>query len=207
MSNTHLPPALQDMIAKAMATIASKDPAWLAACETIKWEINPNLRRVLGQAWYGYNKIEISGPFYNEGRGLAVYDTVTHELAHFIAYKVYKCKGHGMMWKYVHKNLGGDAKRCATVEKTGYVPKRNTVTRVILERGGKEYKITFGRWSRQKYYIENAGYKYLRTIKIDGDKETILHSAKEVAKAACTSVFLDANLNVIGRMVDGKMTP
>lgn len=195
MSNQPLPTKLQDMIAKAMATIAAKDPAWANACASIKWEVNPNLRRVLGVATYFLNSIEISGPYFNSASDDAVYNTVTHELAHFIACRVYNCKGHGMMWKYVHTNLGGTAARCTNAQEHGYVPVRNVIKRVILERGGKEFKITLARWNKQKYGIEANGYKYLRTVKIDNDKETILHSAKE-AKAA-EIIMLDSNLNVV----------
>jgi predicted SprT family Zn-dependent metalloprotease len=194
MSNQHLPTKLQDMITKAMATIAAKDPAWANACASIKWEINPNLRRVLGCASYFLNSIEISGPYFNSASEDAVYNTVTHELAHFIAYKLYHCKGHGMMWKYVHANLGGTAERCTKAENYGYVPVRNVIKRVVLEKGGKEFKITLARWHKQRYGIEAAGYKYVRTVKIDNDKETLLHSAKE-AKAA--EIYLDSNLNRI----------
>lgn len=195
MSNQHLPTKLQNMIDKAMATIAAKDPAWANACATIKWEINPNLRRVLGVATYFLNSIEISGPYFHSAQDEAVYNTVTHELAHFIAYKVYKCKGHGTVWQNIHTNLGGTAKRCTKAQEYGYVPVRNIIKRVVLEKGGKEFKITLARWQKQKYGIEAAGYKYLRTVKIDNDKEILLHSAKE-AKAA-EIIKLDSNLNVV----------
>lgn len=43
-------------------------------------------------------------------------DTLSHELAHLVAYHVFKDTGHGLMWRAVHRALGGNGTRCHTMK-------------------------------------------------------------------------------------------
>ncbi len=65
-------------------------------------------------------------------------ETLSHEIAHYIAFHEYKDKGHKKWWKMVHHQLGGNAQRVAK----GIKYKKNKVKRVIIEKDGKEYTIT-----------------------------------------------------------------
>jgi hypothetical protein len=124
----------------------------------------------------------------------AIYNTVIHELAHFISRYVYNEQGHGRIWKMIHTSLGGTAQRCTNAEAAGYKRKLNVVKRVIVGRGGKEYRCTVKRWTNQQYGLERIGYRYLRTVRVNSDgSETLLHSHKEVA----AEIVLDAKLNRI----------
>jgi len=178
-----------------MAVVKAKDPAWFAICEKISWSVNPNLRRVLGCARYYKWTIEMSGPYVESASEEIVYNTVTHELAHFISMFHFHSSGHTPMWKRVHMSLGGSAQRCTDAAAGGYHAVRNVVKRVIVGREGKEYRCTPKRWTNQQYFLESRGYKYLRTVRVNSDgSETILHSHKEVQAA---EIYLDAKLNRI----------
>jgi len=195
MSYENLPPKLFSLVDRAMAVVKAKNPAWFAICEKISWQVNPNLRRVLGCACYTRWTIEMSGPYVESADESAVYNTVTHELAHFISMFHYHSSGHTSMWKTVHSSLGGTAKRCTDAAAAGYQAVRNVVKRVVVVKEGKEYRCTVARWNRQQYGLERAGYSYLRTVRINADNsETVIHSHKE-AKAA--EIYLDAKLNRI----------
>lgn len=195
MSYENLPPKLYALVDRAMAAVKAKDPTWFALCEKISWSVNHNMRRSLGMACYQRWTIEMSGPYVEQANEEVIYNTVTHELAHFIAFYIYRCAGHGATWKMVHMIFGGTAKRCTNAAEGGYHAVRNVVRRVILGKGGKEYQCTPKRWERQKYGLEAAGYSYLRTVRINSDgSQTVLHVHKEV-KAA--EIYLDANLNRI----------
>jgi predicted SprT family Zn-dependent metalloprotease len=204
MSYENLPPKLLPLVERAMADVKAKNPAWFAICEKISWRVNPNLRRSLGVAHYTSWTIEMSGPYVETADESVVYNTVTHELAHFISCFCYRSSGHTSMWKTVHTSLGGTAQRCTNAAEAGYQAVRNVVKRVIVGRDGKEYRCTVKRWENQQYSLERLGYRYLRTVRVNSDNsETIIHSHKEV-KAA--EIYLDARLNVIGRMENGILT-
>jgi hypothetical protein len=195
MSYENLPPKLFALVDRAMADIKAKNLAWFAICEKINWTVNPNMRRTLGMARYFKWNIEMSGPYVESADESVVYNTVTHELAHFISMFHYHSSGHTSMWRHVHTTLGGSGARCTDAAEGGYHPVRNVVKRVVVGKGGKEYRCTMNRWKNQQYGLERAGYTYLRTIRVNADNsETTIHSHKEV-KAA--EIYLDAKLNRI----------
>ena len=98
------------------------------------FELNPRLHRVLGRCTMNKGFIEISTNIPQE----EIEDTISHEMAHYIAYHEFRDAGHGLFWKMVHRKLGGNAQRVAK----GINYKKNKVKRVIIEKDGKEYKIT-----------------------------------------------------------------
>jgi predicted SprT family Zn-dependent metalloprotease len=195
MSYENNPPRLVAFIDRALAFIKENKPEWYGIASSIDWKTNPNLRRSLGMACYTFNTIEMSGDYVASGADSDVYNTVTHELAHFISLRAYHQSGHGWQWKMVHRALGGSAQRCTNACANGYKIRRNVVTRIALTRNDKTYYVTPARWNKQRYGIEKAGYTYARTVRINSDgSETLLHSHKEL-KAA--EIYLDANLNRI----------
>lgn len=68
--------------------------------------------------------------------------TVPHEVAHMVAYRVYRISGHKRTWKIICIALGGDGKRCYNAEERGVtvIPARKRVN-------VREYK-----------YITDEGY-------------------------------------------------
>lgn len=194
MSN--VPPRLQTLINKAYLTIKEQRPEWYALITDIKWSVNSRMKRTLGRArmnqLLAYYAIEISENYFNTATEDGIYNTVVHEIAHIIAYRAYKDPGHGHMWRTVFTILGGNGERCAKPGENGYQAARNRVKRIILEKNGKEFKITPNRYNRYPEAYTRAGYLYRRTVIFNTDgTETLLHSVKEQA------VFLDANLNVV----------
>jgi predicted SprT family Zn-dependent metalloprotease len=176
---TKIPIKIQALINKAYLAIKEKRPEWLPIVDSITWEMNTRTFRVLGRAFLIFNKIQLSYDYAMNGNEESVYDTITHELAHLIAFKVYKDRGHGYMWKMVHRELGGSAERTANREETGMPVKRNKVKRVILERNGKEYHTTINRYTGREHMF--VGFTYLRTVIIHpDDSEEVIHRSKEV---------------------------
>jgi hypothetical protein len=113
-------------------------------------------------------------------------------MAHIIAFRVYRDNGHGHYWRTVFLTLGGSGKRCATPGEGGYNAVRNRIKRIILEKGGKEYKITPNRYNRCPEAYTRAGYLYRRTVVINPDNtETLVHSNKESA------IFLNEKLETV----------
>ncbi len=62
--------------------------------------------------WAKYGKWEVSINSHIAGQNLdQMKDTISHEIAHMVAYAVYGETGHGARWKLVHRMLGGSAER------------------------------------------------------------------------------------------------
>jgi hypothetical protein len=194
MSN--IPPRIQTLINKAYLAIKEKRPEWYSTITDVTWEMNSRVRRVLGRAKmnaiFNRYKIELNSAYSETVDEENLYNTIVHELAHIIAFRVYRDKGHGYYWRSVFLILDGDGKRCAMPGEGGYTAVRNRIKRIILEKGGKEYKITPNRYNRCPNGYARIGYAYLRTVIINPDgTEVVIHSHKEQA------IFLDANLNVV----------
>lgn len=166
------------MIDKALKACREKNPAWGVIVDPIEWIVNYRIRRVLGMARFYDNTITINGTYLETATDEAVYNTVTHELAHFIAYRYYREPSHGRMWKHVHMQLEGTAERCTNARLHGYNSTKNRVKRVILEKNGKEARCTVARYERDKVGFARVGYIYKRTIIRESDgSETIIHKA------------------------------
>lgn len=193
MSN--IPAKVQTLINKAYLAILDKHPEWDSMLKSITWAMNTRVRKVLGKAHLRSWAIELNYDYCMNGNEESVYNTITHEIAHLVAFRLYNDRGHGRMWKHVHHMLGGTAERLADPKETGFKSKSNRVKRVILEKGGKEYKTTPNRYNRATAAFLRMGYTYRRTIFMNPDgSETIIHSHKEVAAA---QIYLDKNLNVV----------
>ena len=173
------------MIDKVMKICHEYNPQWHDVASKITWEVNNNLKRTLGKAFLKIFKIEISGDHLANTPDSVLYDTVSHELAHIVAYHIYKDAGHGWLWRKTHMALGGNGKRCAGAE-IGYNVRRNVVKRIIVERNGKEAMVTLTRWNRERELILMNGYKYVRTIQRDNGVETVIHTAPKPSQAIVT---------------------
>jgi predicted SprT family Zn-dependent metalloprotease len=186
----HMPPKVVAMITRALAAIAAKSPQWAEVANKITFEVNTRARRWFGKACLRRNVIEMNHDYMLNAKDESIYDTITHEYAHFIAFVIYKDRGHGRMWKYVHRSLGGLAKACKGFEEHGFTVKRNNVKRVTLERDGKIHKITLARWNRQKSGLLASRFKYVNTVLVDRNTgtETIIHRYSPVAPQVCLTI-------------------
>lgn len=63
------------------------------------------------QNWVSFNAILLV-----ENKEQFIERTVTHEVAHIIAYRQFNAKGHDSTWKAVMSHLGADASRCHTYD-------------------------------------------------------------------------------------------
>lgn len=77
--------------------------------------------------WANYGKWEVSINTYIAAQDIAeMKDTVSHEIAHIVAFAVYGERGHGARWKMVHRMLGGNGKRCYDSKDIKVIPGRRT---------------------------------------------------------------------------------
>jgi predicted SprT family Zn-dependent metalloprotease len=182
MSN--IPSRIQTLINKAYLAIKEKRPEWYTTITTVQWGMNNRLRRTLGVAHMSelrsIYKIELSVAFTIASSDDAIYETIVHELSHIIAYRLFKDRGHGTYWRSVYVILGGNGRRTTSENETGYKVIRNRIKRIILEKNGKEYKITANRYTRCPEAYSRMGYVYRRTVIFNPDgTETLIHSHKE----------------------------
>lgn len=79
--------------------------------------------------WARYAKWEVSINAHIAGQNVEqMKDTVSHEIAHMVAFYVYGERGHGWRWKHVHRMLGGNGQRCYDAAANGIttIPGRRT---------------------------------------------------------------------------------
>lgn len=78
--------------------------------------MNARLTSTAGRAWLEKGHCDFS--CYLMGKDVEYFrkNTIPHELAHHIAYRLYGDKGHGQAWKNVSFALFGDNNRCHTLE-------------------------------------------------------------------------------------------
>lgn len=70
-------------------------------------KVNKRLTSTAGRAWLESGKIEYSAYFLEEYTQDMFENTIPHELAHIIAYRMYGEKNHGKAWKLVALALYG----------------------------------------------------------------------------------------------------
>ena len=159
-----------NLIDTALNIVKEKNPQWYEYVKNIPFRINYRKKRTLGQARLGFcAETIISNTHIENGTREQLLNTLTHELAHHIAFKFYNDHGHGRMWRTVHRNLGGNGERCAKIEDGEHGYKRNCVKRIIIQReAGPEYKITLRRWNSQRVALLMNGYRHVRTETIGG---------------------------------------
>lgn len=68
--------------------------------------MNGRLRTTAGRAWLDFGKVDLSVKLYAAFTAEMNWDTIPHELAHHVAYRVFGDKGHGKHWKHVMIRYG-----------------------------------------------------------------------------------------------------
>lgn len=137
--------------------------------------------KTAGYAWFGLNKIQLNPTFLVNHFDDMINNVVVHELAHLIAYDIYKDKGHGYYWKHVMLVLGIEPKRCHSYDtsKVG-----NNMTYHIYTCGCKETlapvrrhnNIQKGKW---RYYpCSECGRDFRYTGKVTNKAEVVANRGK-----------------------------
>lgn len=67
---------------------------------------------VAGRAYCVSNIVDFNKILLSENVDQFIDQTVTHELAHILAYKIYGTIGHDKYWKLIMVQLGAEPKRC-----------------------------------------------------------------------------------------------
>jgi predicted SprT family Zn-dependent metalloprotease len=66
-----------------------------------------------GVCYYNRKTIELSVHLVERNTDAEILDTILHEIAHAIAFKLYGERGHGPYWRRVCVNVGAKPVRCA----------------------------------------------------------------------------------------------
>ncbi len=81
-----------------------------------KLEMNARLTSTGGRAFLEAGKCDFSCYLLGNNTEYFKKNTIPHELAHIVAYRLYGDKGHGQDWKNVAFMLYGDNNRCHTMQ-------------------------------------------------------------------------------------------
>lgn len=120
---TTVSPEIQNKVVTQISSVMDKAKVLFGYNESFP-EIHYKIKgRVAGKAWITQNKLGFNAQLLNDNVDEFINQTVTHEVAHLIAYKVYHDTGHGSFWKHVMMSLGATPKRCHNYDVT------NTSTR------------------------------------------------------------------------------
>ena len=134
-TNTH---NLQKRVDYALANLKQNAPNIAAKMRWCFTDVvmSTRLRRVAGRCMYWRKtdevKLEFSAALFDSFPEMEKTDTVIHELAHAICFRLSLDKGHGREFKRICRLMGGSGDRCVKVE-VGAV-KRNLVKRWVLTR-------------------------------------------------------------------------
>ena len=74
-------------------------------------KMNNRLTSTAGRAWLQTGLVEFSTSLYEANTDAFMEDTIPHEVAHIIAYRVYGSSGHDAAWKQVCYALGSNTSR------------------------------------------------------------------------------------------------
>lgn len=87
------------------------------------WTFGWSTRKAaLGDCSYRDRHLRLSSVFLNARTLDEQINTITHEMAHAIAWTDFNERGHGATWKRVHRQLGGTAERCSSVSNPDALP-------------------------------------------------------------------------------------
>ena len=78
----------------------------------ITFKMNSRLTSTAGRAFYDRGYMDFSTSLYEANQEEFLVDTVPHEFAHMVAFRVYNSVGHDNSWRYVVQQLGGSPNRC-----------------------------------------------------------------------------------------------
>lgn len=79
-------------------------------------KLNNRLKSTAGRAFIENGYIDLSTSLLRDNMEYFAKDTIPHELAHMIAWRLYGDRGHGKAWKWVAHTLYGANNRCHTMQ-------------------------------------------------------------------------------------------
>lgn len=120
----------------------------------ITFSMNGRLTSTAGRAFLSEGRMDFSKSLYEQNVEAFLNDTVPHELAHLIAYRVYGSNGHDTSWKKVMMALGYEPTRCHSYE----VQKRSSAKKYNYVCGcsGKVHEVSA---QRQAWINKGKNYK------------------------------------------------
>jgi predicted SprT family Zn-dependent metalloprotease len=138
--------------------------------------VSKRLRRAAGRCSYwratDEMRIEFSANLFENIPEMEKTDTVIHELAHGVCFRLKLDRGHGYEFKRICKLMGGSGDRCLKVEDG--VVKRNLVKRWVLVRESDPSKL----FIRTKKQADNLTVIYrdavlLGVIQVDQNEKKV----------------------------------
>ena len=120
----------------------------------VYFSLNRRLTSTAGRAFIAEGRMEFSEILYKQNVEAFLEDTVPHELAHIIAYRVYGSHGHDASWKKVMMALGYEPTRCHSYE----VQKRSSAKSYtyVCQCEGKTHNVSA---QRQAWINKGKNYK------------------------------------------------
>jgi SprT protein len=87
------------------------------------WDTKIGGGRVAGLAHLQINHMSFHPELFIRNKQSFFDDTIPHEVAHLVAYKVYKDNGHGIGWQTTMRKLGYEPIRCHDYENSDLIRK------------------------------------------------------------------------------------
>ncbi len=130
---------------------------------------NTRIRRCAGYARLRKMEIHLNREMFFRVDEREQYDTVSHELAHLIDYKVRLTSKHDYLWRNIHRTMGGSGSRCFS----GIAIKRNAVKRyhILDNRDNKTYTVKSRFYNKHIVPLLNTRFKLLEVKVLERDRE------------------------------------
>ena len=167
---------LEQRVEHALAIFKERNPA---LAERMTWEnvdvvVNYRTRRVGGRCAYYRQidklRVEVSDHLFANMTEMERTETVQHELAHAVCFRLGVGDNHDAGWKSVCRDMGGDGERTFT---TKAVSKRNVIKRVVLADTANAYNLMIATMMKAaRIQMVNAKIVPLGSIAINHNDKT-----------------------------------
>lgn len=116
-----------------------------------------------GLAYLLRNRISLNAGLFNRNKDEFYDNVIPHEIAHLIAYMLYKDKGHGEAWRSTMQKLGYSPSRCHSMD-VKEVKRTVTLQRWVYKCGCRENNV---------HYLPEARHLELKIGKVGKDGKRI----------------------------------
>ena len=111
---------------RILETVRRRHPEHAAYLQDLRFRLSTRFTATAGRAYWQEGLIELSKPIFElpeNAEGLR--NTVRHEIAHVVANRMHRRNlGHSEPWQQVFLELGGDGRRCHSLERPRPTPRR-----------------------------------------------------------------------------------
>jgi predicted SprT family Zn-dependent metalloprotease len=90
-------------------------------------EISNRLKTTAGYMYYEQRVMKLSFELFSEYTDEMTVETIPHELAHQVAWDIYREGKHGVPWKNVMRSIGKEPTRCHTMVNTLHAARKAKV--------------------------------------------------------------------------------